>query len=185
MGILMRYASFLLLAALLALAPGNRAGAAEPGSAREYQIKAAFLYNFTKFVSWPEDGFSGRRDPLRLCIMGRDPFGSVIDISTKGKLVKGRAIMVRRVQQISDVSGCHLLFVSASENGHVTEIVDFVSDLPILTVADGGDFAKRGGIINLVISGNKIRFEINPHAASRAGLQLSAQLLKLARIVDP
>lgn len=117
--------------------------------------------------------------------MGRDPFGSVIDISTKGKLVKGRAIMVRRVQQISDVSGCHLLFVSASENGHVTEIVDFVSDLPILTVADGGDFAKRGGIINLVISGNKIRFEINPHAASRAGLQLSAQLLKLARIVDP
>ncbi len=183
MGVLIRRAGFLLAVGLLALAPGSPTRAAEPASAREYQIKAAFLYNFTKFVSWPENAVSGEPKPLNICIIGRDPFGSVIDISTKGKFVKHRPLIVRRIEQIGEVETCHLLFVSSSESSRLSDIVEFVSDLPILTVADGGNFAQRGGIINLVITGNKIRFEINPDAASRAGLQLSAQLLKLALIV--
>lgn len=183
MGVLTRQAGFLLAVGLLALLPGTQAGAADNVSAREYQIKAAFLYNFTKFVSWPQDRFSGEPNPLEICIIGHDPFGSVIDISTKGKFVKGRPLVVRRIQQIGDVDTCHLLFVSSSERSRFSQIVAYTSELPILTVADGGNFAKRGGIINLVITGNKVRFEINPNAASRAGLQLSAQLLKLALIV--
>ena len=120
---------------------------------------------------------------MNLCIIGRDPFGLTIDISTNGKLVKGRPIIVRRIQQIDDVGTCHVLFVSSSEIGRFPEIIESVSDRPVLTVADGGNFAQRGGIINLVKVGNKVRFEINPDAASKAGLQLSAQLLKLAVIV--
>ena len=183
MGVLNRHASFLLLVALVAFLTGSQAGAADNVSEREYQIKAAFLYNFTKFASWPTDTFADEQSPFNFCIIGHDPFGSAIDISTQNKFVKGRPIIIRRVQRIGDVDTCHLLFVSSSENGRLLEIIEFVSDLPILTVADGGDFAQRGGSINLVNVSNKIRFEINPNAASRAGLRLSAQLLRLARIV--
>ncbi len=186
MDILMRHTFFLLGLVIISLLPSAHAAAAViEGSttSREYKIKAAFLYNFTKFTSWPTDKFGNKQSPLNICLIGHDPFGLTMDTTTNGKLVKGRSITVLRINHIADTDTCHLLFIGTSKNGRLTEILTYVSELPILTVTDGEDDNEGSGIINLVTIGNKIRFEINPTTANRAGIHLSAQLLKLALII--
>ncbi len=150
---------------------------------REYQIKAAFLYNFTKFVEWPADRFADENAPLILCVIGKDPFGAILENSFVGKTIKGRAIIINRNIGMDNLKSCHLLFVSSSERERVPQIVASVSGASVLTVADMDRFANQGGGINLVRRRNKIRFEINPDAVNRAQLTLSSKLLELATIV--
>ena len=175
----------------LTVAPGARAQSAEIAVAnttrpaqisREYLIKAAILYNFAKFASWPAAAFSNDTAPLRICVIGADPFGPALE-SLNGKTVRNRALVTTPIAKVEDVAACHILFVSASEKDRLGAILHTVSALPILTVADINRFANSGGIIALKEVDNRSRIEVNIGAANLAGLKLSSKLLRLADTV--
>ncbi len=153
---------------------------AESASIREYQIKAAFLYNFTKFVEWPADKFTDENAPMILCVIGVDPFGPTLEHAVRGRKIKGRAIIVKRKIGINGLKRCHVLFVSSSERENIRDIVASLAGASVLTTGDMDRFANLGGIINLLKRGNKIRFEINSSAAAQSGLKLSSYLMGLA-----
>jgi hypothetical protein len=167
----------LMMGVALALLPGN----AQP-QAPEYQVKAAFLFNFAKFVEWPEEALSNE-EAFVIGIVGQDPFGHFIDEAVAGKTVREKRITVKRFSRIEDASGSHILFISDSETEHVSRIVKLFSRAPILTVSDIDRFAERGGMVELETKQNRVRFAINVAAVERTGLKPSSQLLKLARIV--
>jgi len=156
---------------------------ADPPPSREYVIKAVFLYNFAKFVEWPAEAFPNRRAPLTLCILGKDPFGLALD-SIKGKKVRGRKLVIQHLARIEDLEQCHILFISASEEIRLPQILSTIRGMSILTVSDMKRFVQHGGIINLVTIETKVRFEINVGVAHLAGLEISSKLLKLAKIVE-
>ena len=149
---------------------------------KEYQIKAAFLYNFAKFVEWPDTALSNDSDALNVCILGDDPFGDAIE-SIKGKTVKGKKVIIKNYTSIEDIKECHVLFICSSEKKKLTSILMDVRNLHVLTVSDMEEFCGHGGMINLIPVNNRIGFEINLSAAHRAGLNISSQLLKLAKDV--
>lgn len=148
--------------------------------ASEYEVKAAFIYNFTRFVQWPQARASG---PLDICVMGQDPFGSAIDEAVAGKRVGGREITVTRVDATATAKACEVLFIASSEERELEHILEALADVPVLTVGDTEHFAERGGMINLTQKDNHVRFEINVDALEDAGLRASSQLLRLATIV--
>ncbi len=154
---------------------------AESLSFQEYNVKAAYLYNFAKFIEWPAESFSNKANSLDLCIIGKNPFGDAVN-TIEGKTVKERRLVVRDIQSIRDIEGCNILFISESEDNNVSMISGQIHDKHILSVADMDGFVQRGGIINLTTQNNKIYFEINIDAAKRAGLDISSNLLKLSRI---
>ena len=154
-------ASLLLLLCALLVGAGSLSTAhAAPAASPEYQVKAAFLYNFMKFVDWPSDGLNSATT-ISLGILGRDPFEDALE----------------------EVKGCDLLFICASEKGRLSQILKFTQNYRMLTVADQDGFCEAGGMINLVFVKNRVGFEVNVAAASRARLRISSQLLKLARSV--
>ncbi|MCM0081942.1 YfiR family protein [Geomonas sp. Red32] len=171
----------LLLVCLL----GSSIWLASPSAARsgagEYQLKAAFLYNFLKFVDRPAEAVTS---PTTICIgiLGRDPFEDALD-SLKGKLAKGRRVVVLRVRSVEEARSCDLLFVSASEKGRLSHLLKQANTLHLLTVADQQGFCEAGGMINLVTVNNRIAFDVNLAAANRARLKISSQLLRLAHSV--
>jgi len=155
---------------------------AQPLSSREHLIKAAFLYNFAKFVDWSPESLPESNTSLILCVLGQDSFGGALE-SLEGKTVKGRELVVRHTTRLENLDKCHILFISASEKKRLPEILKSISKMNLLTVSDMKGFAQEGGIINLVKEGSRIRFEINLDAASLSGLIISSNLLKLAKIV--
>ena len=188
MGILRIHRRVYLFCAVLLIAPTifsafTTEANAETRTAREYRIKAAFLYNFAKFTEWPADKFRDETAPMILCVIGTDPFGPVLENTVIRKKIKGRSIIVNRSTTVDNLKSCHVLFVSSSERENLPEIVASLSGAAVLTTGDMDRFAKRGGIIKLTKKGNKIRFEINPKAAERAGVKLSSYLLSLATII--
>ena len=146
---------------------------------REYLIKAAILYNLAKFTEWPAAAFRNAVDPLRICVIGRDPFGPALD-ALQGKTARNRALAVTRIADVHGAPQCHVLFVSASEEARLPAILDYCGKLPILTVADMSRFASAGGIITLKEVNNHSGIEVNIGAADHAGLKLSSKLLRLA-----
>jgi hypothetical protein len=160
----------------------SRDAPARAGPSREYLVKAAFLYNFAKFTVWPAKTFADPSTPLRLCLLGKDPFHGALD-SLAGKTVRKRKLEIHRLANTSGLGKCHLLFVSASENKRLATILKVLRGMPVLAVGDMPDFAHSGGIINLKTVRNKVRFEINIRAAKRAHLKFSSKLLRLAEIV--
>lgn len=155
--------------------------AESPSSPREYQVKAAFLYTFFKFVEWPAAG-GGASRPLCVAILGQNSFGEDLE-ALRGKTARGRTIVVRHYRKAEEVRDCDVVFISSSEKGHLPRILKQLQNSPVLTVADQEGFCQAGGIINLVTVRSKVSFEINTAAAQRAQLHISSQLLKLARIV--
>jgi len=144
------------------------------------QVKAAFLYNFAKFVEWPPGTFDQNRAVIYLGILAKEPLAGAIE-SLQGKEVHGRKLMVRRCHGLDDVKKCHIFFASASEKRDLAGIMGSLRGQPLLTVFDElDDFAKIGGIINLTIAEDKIRFSISLNNAEKSGLKISSQLLKLA-----
>ena len=144
-------------------------------------MKAAFVYNFAKFTDWPDELWS-KSNKLRLCMAGtRDGFSQAVAALDAKPPVRGKEIEVRSVSRPEDAATCHILVIAGREG--MTQWARGVANGPVLTVGDGEGFAPSGGIIGLFVEGEKVRFEINPDAASRAGLKLSSQLLKLARLV--
>jgi hypothetical protein len=173
-----------LLAALAAciIATSGANVWAQRSSASEYQVKAAFIYHFAKFVEWPVGAPSG---PIKIGILGKDPFGSTLDNTVKGKTANGRTLVIKRLTRTEDARSCHIVFVSASEKSRVTEILATIKGAPVLVIGDVERFAHRGGTVNFYPEQNKVRFEVNVDAADKAGLKISSKLLSLARIVKP
>lgn len=171
----------LVLGTLAAIAASTSAGAVGADGPTEYELKAVFLYNFTKYVTWPP-GALDPDSPLTLCVLGNDPFGRVLDDTIRGETVQDHALATRRLARVEESGGCHLLFVSRSANGELPRVLDYVARAPVLTVGEVETFTGRGGMIALRNEDNRIRLEFNVEAAERAGLRLSSQLLKLGRV---
>ena len=151
---------------------------------KEYQLKAAFLFNFVQFVKWPPDSFPSADAPFCIGILGDDPFGSVLDDTIQGEAINNHHLEVERSQRIEDLKDCLVIFICRSESGHVGEILSQIGSRPILTVSEVDSFAREGGDIDFYLSDGKVRFEINPQAAQRCGLKISSQLLSLGKIVE-
>jgi hypothetical protein len=150
---------------------------------REYQLKAAFLFNFAEFVKWPSDSFTNPDAPFCIGILGDDPFGSALEETIQGETINNHRLTVVRSQQIEDLKDCQMIFVCRSEEGHVGEVLSQLDSKPILTVSDAENFAQNGGDIDFYLSDGKVRFEINPQSAQRCRLKISSQLLSLGKIV--
>jgi hypothetical protein len=152
-------------------------------SLSEYQVKAAYLFNFLKFVEWPEDAFADPLAPIVIGIVGNDPFGSALPQVIIGKTVQGRDLVIRKYQAGEDLRSTHVLFISVSEKKRIPQILAGLRGSSVLTVADCSDFLTEGGMIQLYSEDNRIRFAINVDAAGRARLKISSKLLSLARVV--
>ena len=155
---------------------------AQQGPISEYAVKAAYLYNFTKFVEWPAQAFPTATAPFILCIVGTDPFGDALD-AVADKTVQERTLVVQRLPRVEESAGCHILFLSNSESNHLAQVLHRLENAPVLTVSDIQGFAEAGGMIGLVNVEQHIRFEINVSSTERANLKISSQLLKLAKII--
>jgi len=145
----------------------------------EYQIKAAYLLNFARFIEWPDSATS--RGPIVVGVVGVDPFGNALDSALAGKTVRGRALSVRRFRSVQEIDECHILFISNSETRRVAALVQHFVAVPILTVSDSKDFIEAGGAIEFVVADSRVRFDINLQAISASRLKASAQLLGVAR----
>ena len=157
---------------------------AELSRPAEYEIKAAFLYNFIKFTEWPAQALGKQEEPFVIGVLGRDPFGAALDKLIEGETIHSKSIVARRFPRMDEAAAnSHVLFISSSEESQLPTILRLVDRQGVLTVSEIESFAQRGGVINLKKENNKIVFEINIEAAKRAGLTMNAQLLKLAKIV--
>ncbi len=145
----------------------------------ESQVKAAYLYNFGKFVTWPDTG-SGAAGSFEICILGKDPFGIVLDSTVSGGSIGDRKVTARKIASLQDSGHCRILFISSSEQGRLRAILTAAKASNQLTVSDIPDFAEKGGMIQFVPQENRIRFEVNLPATEEAGLMLSSELLKVA-----
>jgi hypothetical protein len=148
----------------------------------EYSVKAAFLYNFAKFVDWPADAGNGT-GAIVIGILGDDPFGGTLDQVVAGKTVNGSRLAVTRLKFGQDLRRCHILFIGASEHKRLPQIFQSLNGAGVLTVSDMEQFHQQGGMIRFVIEQSKVRFEINVAAAEKAGLKVSSKLLALAKSV--
>lgn len=175
----------LLAAVACAVVPlGTGARGAESPSF-EYQVKAACLYNFAKFVDWPPAAFPDQKSPIVFGILGEDPFGNVLEGFIKNKTINGRTLTIKRSRRVEDLKNCQILFISRSEQARLAQILTALKGLNILTVSDTEEFLADGGIINFKMQGDKVRFEVNLATAQRAALKISSELLELAIAVRP
>lgn len=146
----------------------------------EYEVKAAFLYNFVQFVEWPGRVFTAREAPLVIGIFGTDPFGASLERIIRGESVHGRRLAIKRCRRLDEIKSCQVLFISRSENARVEEILANTTGCGVLTVGDSDNFVRKGGMIGFVLADNNVRFQINASAAKREELIISSRLLKLA-----
>ena len=149
----------------------------------EYQVKAAYLMNFTKFVEWPAAAFPARDAPITICVLGDDPFGPALDRIVEGQNVNGRPIRTRRSVPEANPQGCHVVFISQSERTGMEQIVSRLRGSGVLSVSELPGFADAGGMIEFLLEEGKVRFHINPAAARAAGLTVSSRLLGVASAI--
>lgn len=169
----------LLLTGLMAFVPAGLSAAT-----LEYEVKAAFIYNFAKFIKWPQTAQTNHSKNLFLCILGRDPFGNALD-DIEGKNVQGQTLRIRRIKNVEERSACKILFISTSESDNLPIVLNTISqDKGLLSVSDISGFANNGGVIELVHNNDKIRFTVNMAAARLTKLDLSSKILRLATIID-
>jgi hypothetical protein len=167
---------------LLCVLYSDSAWSSEEITVTEYEVKAAFLLNFIRFVNWSDRTRGETGNELILGIVGEDRFGKALNL-IRGAEIKGKTLVVKNTVDSNSLTSCDILFISSSEKDQLPSIMAAVKDLSVLTVSEIEGFAQRGGMINFIIVGNKIRFEINPDAAKQAGIHISSQLLQLAQIV--
>lgn len=172
--------SIALVAIVFGPAPVSHAQAE---GATEYGVKAAFLYNFTKFIEWPPRSFSNDKSPINLCIFGDDPFDGALDEIVQGKTSNNRSIVVRRLNKLEELKSCQLVFLDASEDRRLSEVLDSTKGRSELVVGEGSDFARRGGDVQFFLENSHVHFAINVDAIQRSGLTVSSRLLALARVV--
>ena len=164
-----------LVTALLATAEFSAA----QSSLDEYTVKAAFLFNFAKFVDWPPESFKGTSDPIRICTYGPNPFGGTLEQMVQGKVAGSRAFTVSQIAEASEARECHILFLGTAEK-RIKAVLGDLSGMSVLTVGETASFLTSGGMIRFKIDDEKVRIEIDAGTAARAKLRISSKLLKLA-----
>jgi hypothetical protein len=149
----------------------------------EYQVKAVFLFNFTKFAYWPPEAASQTNAPFVIGIVGKDPFGAILDQAVRTEQFHHRPIVIHRFEENETAANCQILFIARSEKDRLPSILEEVKGRPVLTVADTPLAAEQGVMINLALAQGSIKMEINQKAVVAAGLQVSGKVLSLAKIV--
>jgi hypothetical protein len=172
---------FALIWCALALCFGSFGARADESASVEYKIKAAYLLNFTKFVEWPTNRFPTPTTPIRVGVLGKDPFGSDLERTMTGRVIDGRKFEIVRVEEPEAVVNCHIVFISSSERRRVAEIVEILNKTNVLTVGEHEQFLEQGGIVRFFLHEDTVRFDINARAAERAGLRISSKLMQIAK----
>jgi hypothetical protein len=183
-----RLRALLCLVSAIALSGGSVFGAQEANESApptEYQVKAAFLFQFLLYVDWPKDAAEkeGKSASLVIGVLGKDPFGLDLENAVKDKTVGNNPVQIKRFRKLDEVEGCHILFVASSEKSRYDDIVAKCGGKPILTVGDETGFTAAGGAMNFILADNRVRFEANVDAIKNDGLKVSSKLLSLAKIV--
>jgi hypothetical protein len=172
---------------LLSVAPplAAQTDAVSVETSHEYEIKAAFLYNFGRYVEWPAASFHDANSPFVIGVLGKDPFGAVLDEIAGSKKVDGRRIVVRRFTAMAEYQTCHILFVAAeAAPEQKVAAMAMARSSPVLLVGEENEFNRHGGVIRLFVEENKIRFEVNVVTAKQKQLKISSKLLSLAKITE-
>ena len=172
----LRSVAVALFVALTGVAGHGQAPANAPVD--EYRVKAAVLFNLARFVNWPAERFANATAPFSICVLGTDPFGARLDDVVRGHRVGERSIVTQRINDVSP--GCHLLFISTSEQRRLPLLMGKLRGSGALTVAEFSDFTQLGGMVGLITSGDQVRFDINLAATSAEQLKVSARLLAVA-----
>jgi hypothetical protein len=153
-------------------------------AAREYEVKAAFLYNFAAFVEWPRTAFADADAPIVVCIVGADPFGGALDRMLQGKTAQNRPLSIRRVATVREAKGSHIVFLPSSETERLADLAAAVAGTPALLVGESEGLARKGAVFNFAVEDSRVKLEVHVGAADKAGLRLGSKLLKIARRVD-
>jgi hypothetical protein len=173
-----RIAGIVLIASWVLFAtPCSRA---QQPKASEFRVKAAYLYNFGKFVEWPDRNAAEKDQSFEICVLGSDPFGPTLDAALASGSIGGKSVAAKRISKPQDVNSCRILFISSSEEGHLKEVLTALDKASVLTVSDIPRFSQRGGMIGFILDGNRVRFDVNLASAQSARLTLSSELLKVA-----
>jgi hypothetical protein len=157
---------------------------AQSGGAREYQVKAVFLFNFAEFVDWPPSAFPSPQSPLIIGVLGDDPFGPYLDEAVQNERVNDRPLVIHRYRRVEDIAECHILFIGLRQPEQIQDAISGLKGRSILTVGDADGFSKLGGMIRFVVENSRIRLRINLTAAKAAGLTISSKLLRPAEVVS-
>jgi hypothetical protein len=157
--------------------PCARSQTAKPS---EYDVKAAYLFNFSRFVEWPAQPAETGNDSFAICVLGRDPFGAALNTTIARESIAGKTVVAKQIVSPQDADHCRVLFISSSEDRRLKQILDALGKASILTVSDLPKFTERGGMVQFVLAENRVRFEVNSAITERAGLTLSSELLKVA-----
>lgn len=161
---------------------GGIAQSAESLVVEEYQLKSVFLFNFAKFVKWPNTVFQDSRTPFYICIIGEDPFKQVLDIAIENENIDNHPVLVERLSNIEHAESCQIVFIAESEKENLSNILNYLQNYPTLTVSDIESFMEKGGMIQFFKLDKKIRLLVNPDKTKAVGLQISANLLRIAKI---
>lgn len=171
--------------ALAVAAPPVIEAAAAQATVLETTIKATYLYKFEGYVDWPKGTFASPESPVTLCIVGSDPFGEVLDQALSKQIAGGRLVTARRLASVSGNTGCNVMYIAGSDTQSVEQALGVVRGTPVLTITDSASGSSETGVINFVVEDNRVRFQIDPAAASQNGLTISSDLLKLAVSAKP
>jgi hypothetical protein len=152
-------------------------------SPSEYQVKAVFVFNFSRFVEWPPQTFRSPTQPFAICILGEDPFGPKLDEAVRGEEINQHPLLIRRLHHVREADDCQILYIDRSEGGELHQILSALDHHSTLTVSELNDAAERGGMIQFLTENNRIRLRINVESARAAGLTISSKLLRPADIV--
>ena len=166
-------------------ASANAVSSAQTDKSLEYRIKGAFLYNFVKFIDWPDTFFKKNSSPIVICILGKNPFPDSLLNALTTKKIQNRQLFLQNLSSAKDYPGCHIIFVSLSEKPYLHHTMEHLCNAKALTVSEITGFTKSGGAIQLFTDESKIRFEINTDATGKAGLNVSSKLLNLAKKAPP
>lgn len=167
----------LALSWALAAIPSLQAQKASP---TEYEVKAAYLYNFGRFVEWPKQATAPGGSPFMVCVLGQDPFGRALDAILAGESIDGATTTAARISKPQEAVNCRILFISSSEASQLKQILVTLEGRSVLTVSDLPQFSQHGGMVQFVLEGKRVRFEVNLTPVEHAHLALSSQLLKVA-----
>ena len=148
---------------------------------REYELKAAFVYNFVMFVQWPPNSFTDEKSPILIATIGSDPFDGALERAVAGKTVERRPLVIKHFVNAAELQPCQLLFVASADDEQLAPALRKFAGRSVLTVGESDRFVQGGGIIRFYEQENHLRFEINQEAAAKAGLRISAKLLRLAK----
>ena len=155
-----------------------------PDESLEYRVKAAYLLNFTRYVEWPAPSAPAQADSmLSICVLGADPFGTILDATVAGRTAHGRPLRVRRLRTAGEAAGCEVVFVSQEAWRRNPESLKALNRAGSLTVGESEQFARGGGVIGFVIVDETVRFVVNDEARDRAGLRISSRMLSLAAAI--